>query len=206
MALARALVNDPKALLLDEPLSALDAELRRQMQLELKRIQRDIGITFVFVTHDQEEALTMSDRIAVMRNGHLEQLGTPEEIYDEPQSAFVARFIGSANLMPVTVERTGGGRATVVLPGGRRAEAPTGGRDFARGRRGAAHGAPGAAPRRPRRARARPRRPARHLHRSRVPGAAAALRAVRCGRAASSSHSSRRTSRGWASRPAPRSG
>jgi spermidine/putrescine transport system ATP-binding protein len=133
VALARALVNDPKALLLDEPLSALDAELRRQMQLELKRIQRDIGITFVFVTHDQEEALTMSDRIAVMRTGHLEQVGTPEQIYDEPQSAFVARFIGSANLMPVTVERAGGGRATVVLPGGRRADAPTGGREFAPG-------------------------------------------------------------------------
>jgi len=127
VALARALVNDPKALLLDEPLSALDAELRRRMQLELKRIQRDIGITFVFVTHDQEEALTMSDRIAVMRTGHLEQVGTPEEIYDAPQSAFVARFIGSANLIPVTVERTAGGRATVALPGGRRAEALTGG-------------------------------------------------------------------------------
>jgi spermidine/putrescine transport system ATP-binding protein len=133
VALARALVNDPKALLLDEPLSALDAGLRRQMQLELKRIQREIGITFVFVTHDQEEALTMSDRIAVMRTGHLEQVGTPEQIYDEPRSAFVARFIGSANLMPVTVERAGGGRATVVLAGGRRAEAPTGGLEFAAG-------------------------------------------------------------------------
>jgi spermidine/putrescine transport system ATP-binding protein len=133
VALARALVNDPKALLLDEPLSALDAGLRRQMQLELKRIQREIGITFVFVTHDQEEALTMSDRIAVMRTGHLEQVGTPEQIYDEPQSAFVARFIGSANLMPVTVERAGGGRATVLLAGGRRAEVPTGGREFAAG-------------------------------------------------------------------------
>jgi spermidine/putrescine transport system ATP-binding protein len=130
VALARALVNDPKALLLDEPLSALDAELRRQMQLELKRIQRDIGITFVFVTHDQEEALTMSDRIAVMRTGHLEQVGTPEEIYDAPQSAFVARFIGSANLIPVTVERVSGPRATVTLPGGRRTEAPSGGREL----------------------------------------------------------------------------
>jgi spermidine/putrescine transport system ATP-binding protein len=126
VALARALVNDPKALLLDEPLSALDAELRRQMQLELKRIQRDIGITFVFVTHDQEEALTMSDRIAVMRTGHLEQVGTPEQIYDEPASAFVARFIGSANLIPVTVERVNGTQTTVALPGGRRAEAVTG--------------------------------------------------------------------------------
>jgi spermidine/putrescine transport system ATP-binding protein len=133
VALARALVNDPKALLLDEPLSALDAELRRQMQLELKRIQREVGISFVFVTHDQEEALTMSDRIAVMRTGHLEQVGTPEEIYEEPQSAFVARFIGSANLIAVTIERTDGARASVVLPGGRRADAATGGRSFAAG-------------------------------------------------------------------------
>jgi spermidine/putrescine transport system ATP-binding protein len=133
VALARALVNDPKALLLDEPLSALDAELRRQMQLELKRIQRDIGITFVFVTHDQEEALTMSDRMAVMRTGHLEQVGTPEEIYDAPSSAFVARFIGSANLIQVRVERTAGERASLMLPGERRAEAPTLGRAFAAG-------------------------------------------------------------------------
>jgi spermidine/putrescine transport system ATP-binding protein len=133
VALARALVNDPRALLLDEPLSALDAELRRQMQLELKRIQRDVGISFVFVTHDQEEALTMSDRIAVMRTGHLEQVGTPEQIYEEPQSAFVARFIGSANLISVTVERTSDGRASVVLPGGRCIEVPTGGRSFATG-------------------------------------------------------------------------
>jgi spermidine/putrescine transport system ATP-binding protein len=118
VALARALVNDPAALLLDEPLSALDLELRRQMQLELKRIQRELGITFVFVTHDQEEALTMSDRIAVMRGGRLEQVGTPEEIYDAPTTAFVARFIGSANLISVRVERAGGGRATVRLPGG----------------------------------------------------------------------------------------
>jgi spermidine/putrescine transport system ATP-binding protein len=130
VALARALVNDPSALLLDEPLSALDLELRRQMQLELKRIQRDVGITFVFVTHDQEEALTMSDRIAVMRSGRLEQVGTPEAIYETPASAFVARFIGSANLIPVTVEKTANGRATLCLPGGRRGEVPTGGRSF----------------------------------------------------------------------------
>ncbi len=133
VALARALVNDPSALLLDEPLSALDAELRRQMQIELKRIQRDVGITFVFVTHDQEEALTMSDRIAVMSKGRLEQIGTPEEIYDEPSSAFVARFIGSANLIPVVVERSASGRATLRLPGGRVGEAATGGRTFAPG-------------------------------------------------------------------------
>jgi spermidine/putrescine transport system ATP-binding protein len=133
VALARALVNNPSALLLDEPLSALDAELRRQMQIELKRIQRDVGITFVFVTHDQEEALTMSDRIAVMSKGRLEQVGTPEEIYDEPSSAFVARFIGSANLIPVVVERAADGRATLRLPGGRLGEAATGGRSFAAG-------------------------------------------------------------------------
>ena len=133
VALARALVNGPSALLLDEPLSALDLELRRQMQLELKRIQRDVGITFVFVTHDQEEALTMSDRIAVMRTGRLEQVGTPEEIYDSPESAFVARFIGSANLIPVTVEGTAGGRATLRLPGGVVADVATDGRSFAKG-------------------------------------------------------------------------
>jgi spermidine/putrescine transport system ATP-binding protein len=133
VALARALVNDPSALLLDEPLSALDLELRRQMQLELKRIQRDVGITFVFVTHDQEEALTMSDRMAVMRGGRLEQVGTPEAIYDAPASAFVARFIGSANLIPVVVERAADGRAVLRLPGGLRGEAPTGGLGFAPG-------------------------------------------------------------------------
>jgi spermidine/putrescine transport system ATP-binding protein len=133
VALARALVNKPSALLLDEPLSALDLELRRQMQLELKRIQRDVGITFVFVTHDQEEALTMSDRIAVMRGGRLEQVGTPEEIYDTPDSAFVARFIGSANLIPVVVEGTAGGRAILRLPGGRRGEADPRDRAFAPG-------------------------------------------------------------------------
>ena len=133
VALARALVNGPSALLLDEPLSALDLELRRQMQIELKRIQRDVGITFVFVTHDQEEALTMSDRIAVMRTGRLEQVGTPEEIYDSPESAFVARFIGSANLIPVTVEGTAGGRATLRLPGGVVADVATDGRSFANG-------------------------------------------------------------------------
>jgi spermidine/putrescine transport system ATP-binding protein len=133
VALARALVNDPSALLLDEPLSALDLALRRQMQLELKRIQRDVGIAFVFVTHDQEEALAMSDRIAVMSKGRFEQVGTPAEIYEEPASAFVARFIGSANMIAVTVERSADGRATFALPGGRRGEAPTRGRAFAPG-------------------------------------------------------------------------
>ncbi len=103
MALARALVNYPSALLLDEPLGALDLKLRQAMQIELKRIQREVGITFIYVTHDQEEALTMSDRIAVMNEGRVEQIGTPEEIYHSPASVFVANFIGVANLLPATV-------------------------------------------------------------------------------------------------------
>ena len=104
VALARALVNYPSALLLDEPLAALDLKLREAMQIELKRIQREVGISFIFVTHDQGEALTMSDRIAVMSQGHVEQIGTPEEIYRTPSSLFVAGFIGSANLLPGTVQ------------------------------------------------------------------------------------------------------
>ena len=103
VALARALVNRPKVLLLDEPLGALDLKLREQMQVELKAIQRDVGITFVFVTHDQEEALTMSDRLAVMRAGQIEQVGAPREVYDEPASTYVADFLGLANLVPATV-------------------------------------------------------------------------------------------------------
>jgi spermidine/putrescine transport system ATP-binding protein len=106
VALARALVNLPKVLLLDEPLGALDLKLRKELQVELKRIQRDVGITFVYVTHDQEEALTMSDRIAVMNRGRVEQVAAPEEVYDRPASTFVAGFIGVSNLMPATV--TGG--------------------------------------------------------------------------------------------------
>jgi spermidine/putrescine transport system ATP-binding protein len=106
VALARALVNMPAALLLDEPLAALDLKLREAMQIELKRIQREVGITFVFVTHDQGEALTMSDRIAVMSRGRVEQIGTPEEIYDRPSSIFVAGFIGSANLLPARVSES----------------------------------------------------------------------------------------------------
>ena len=98
VALARALVNYPSALLLDEPLGALDLKLRQVMQFELKRIQREVGITFVYVTHDQEEALTMSDRIAVMNAGNVEQIGSPTEIYDRPSTVFVASFIGQANL------------------------------------------------------------------------------------------------------------
>lgn len=103
VALARALVNYPSALLLDEPLAALDLKLREAMQIELKRIQREVGITFVFVTHDQGEALTMSDRIAVMSEGRVEQVGAPTDIYARPESLFVAGFIGSANLLPGAV-------------------------------------------------------------------------------------------------------
>ena len=135
VALARALVNDPSALLLDEPLSALDLELRRQMQLELKRIQREVGITFVFVTHDQEEALTMSDRIAVMRAGRIEQLGAPETVYDAPATPFVARFIGIANLLPAVVGQASGTLLAVTLAGGGVAEVPRGERHFALGER-----------------------------------------------------------------------
>jgi spermidine/putrescine transport system ATP-binding protein len=104
VALARALVNQPTVLLLDEPLGALDLKLRRQLQVELKRIQTEVGITFVYVTHDQEEALTMSDRIAVMSGGRVEQLGTPEELYERPATRFVADFIGTTNLLAGTVE------------------------------------------------------------------------------------------------------
>jgi putative spermidine/putrescine transport system ATP-binding protein len=105
VALARALVNRPQVLLLDEPLGALDLKLRRQMQIELKEIQREVGITFVFVTHDQEEALTMSDRIAVFNDGRIEQLATPVELYEHPASAFVAGFVGTSNLLEGEVAR-----------------------------------------------------------------------------------------------------
>src|SRR3954449_757680 len=115
-ALARALVNGPRALLLDEPLAALDLKLRQAMQIELKRIQREVGITFVYVTHDQGEALTMSDRIAVMNDGLIEHLGTPREIYERPATAFVAGFIGTSNVLSGTIARTDAGRA-VIEPG-----------------------------------------------------------------------------------------
>ena len=107
VALARALVNLPKVLLLDEPLGALDLKLRKELQVELKRIQRDVGITFVYVTHDQEEALTMSDRIAVMNRGRVEQVSDPEEVYERPTTSFVAGFIGVSNLMPAEVSAPG---------------------------------------------------------------------------------------------------
>ncbi|HWM09690.1 MAG TPA: ABC transporter ATP-binding protein [Solirubrobacteraceae bacterium] len=123
VALARALVNRPAVLLLDEPLGALDLKLRRQMQVELKEIQREVGITFLYVTHDQEEALAMSDRIAVMDGGVVEQCGTPEEVYERPAKPFVAGFIGISNLMEGTVanggvQLSGGARCAARVPDG----------------------------------------------------------------------------------------
>jgi spermidine/putrescine transport system ATP-binding protein len=115
VALARALVNNPRALLLDEPLGALDLKLRQAMQVELKRIQREVGITFVYVTHDQGEALTMSDRIAVMNDGSIEHLGTPREIYEHPRTRFVAGFIGTSNLLTGTVARLDCDRAVIQI-------------------------------------------------------------------------------------------
>jgi len=119
VALARALVNYPSALLLDEPLGALDLKLRHAMQFELKRIQREVGITFIYVTHDQEEALTMSDRIAVMNEGKVEQIGTPTEIYDRPATVFVASFIGQANLWPGKQTGTSGELVEMAVLGTR---------------------------------------------------------------------------------------
>lgn len=112
VAIARALINRPKVLLLDEPLGALDLKLRKQMQIELKRLQKKLNITFIYVTHDQEEAMTMSDRIAVINNGVLEQLDTPNEIYKHPKTKFVADFIGESNLLPVTED---GETATICV-------------------------------------------------------------------------------------------
>jgi spermidine/putrescine transport system ATP-binding protein len=124
VALARALVNLPKVLLLDEPLGALDLKLRKGLQVELKRIQREVGITFVYVTHDQEEALTMSDRIAVMNAGRIEQIGGPEEVYERPTTSFVAGFIGVSNLMPGQVTQANGSTVSVKLDSGPEIEAP----------------------------------------------------------------------------------
>lgn len=118
VAIARALINKPKVLLLDEPLGALDLKLRKQMQLELKRLQRKLKITFIYVTHDQEEALTMSDRIAVMSDGILQQVGTPYEIYEHPATRFVASFIGETNLFDGAVSRAEDELLTVTLEGG----------------------------------------------------------------------------------------
>lgn len=137
IALARALVNRPRALLLDEPLGALDLKLRQSMQLELKRIQRELGIAFVFVTHDQEEALTMSDRILVMTHGKAAQIGTPEQIYNEPASVFVAGFIGTANILPVTVKEIDGTTATLTSPMGGPFVVDRGDRQFSVGQKAA---------------------------------------------------------------------
>jgi len=126
VALARALVNRPAALLLDEPLGALDVKLRKQMQLELKRIQNDLGTTFVYVTHDQEEALAMSDRIAVMNGGHVEQIGTPREIYERPDTAFVADFIGSLNALELRIDELVGVNAVMRLGEAERLVVPVG--------------------------------------------------------------------------------
>lgn len=118
VAIARALVNQPSVLLLDEPLGALDLQLRRQMQLELKQLQKRLGLTFIYITHDQEEALNMSDRIVVMNKGHFEQIGTPAQVYDNPKSSYVARFVGSANILQGAVEQVEGDTLTIACQGG----------------------------------------------------------------------------------------
>src|SRR4051795_5042742 len=128
VALARALVNRPAALLLAEPLGALDVKLRKQMQLELKRIQHELGTTFVYVTHDQDEALAMSDRIAVMNHGKVEQLGSPREIYERPATAFVADFIGSLNTLQLTIDELVGGYCVSRVAENDRVIAPAAGR------------------------------------------------------------------------------
>jgi spermidine/putrescine transport system ATP-binding protein len=124
VALARALINRPAVLLLDEPLGALDLKLRKQMQVELKRIQQEVGITFIYVTHDQEEAMTMSDRIAVMNRGHYEQLGPPQELYERPQTRFVAGFLGASNLLAGRADGRADGYAVVRLAGGAAVRVP----------------------------------------------------------------------------------
>jgi spermidine/putrescine transport system ATP-binding protein len=125
VALARALVNHPKVLLLDEPLGALDLKLRKQMQLELKRIQQEVGITFIYVTHDQEEAMTMSNRLAVMRHGKIEQLGEPEFVYENPATEFVAGFLGASNLLEGEVKEASNGLSTILLNAGGTMHVPT---------------------------------------------------------------------------------
>ncbi|WP_267244576.1 ABC transporter ATP-binding protein [Streptomyces sp. PR69] len=129
VAVARALINHPQVLLLDEPLGALDLKLRRQMQLELKRIQTEVGITFIHVTHDQEEAMTMADTVAVMNAGRVEQLGAPAELYEHPRSTFVANFLGTSNLIEAEVVESGGTGADgeiVVTAGGGKLRLPAG--------------------------------------------------------------------------------
>ena len=124
VALARALINRPRVLLLDEPLGALDLKLRKQMQVELKRIQQEVGITFIYVTHDQEEAMTMSDRIAVMNHGRYEQLGDPESLYERPSTRFVAGFLGVSNLLEGALDGTADGYAVVRLADDTRLRVP----------------------------------------------------------------------------------
>ncbi len=126
VALARALINRPAVLLLDEPLGALDLKLRKQMQVELKRIQQEVGITFIYVTHDQEEAMTMSDRIAVMNKGRYEQLGDPEGLYERPTTRFVAGFLGISNLLPGTVTGTSDGYGVATLGDDANVRVPSG--------------------------------------------------------------------------------
>ena len=127
VALARALVNRPAVLLLDEPLGALDLKLRRQMQLELKRIQHEVGVTFIYVTHDQEEAMTMSDRIAVMRAGRADQIGAPQDVYERPATEFVAGFLGASNLLAAQIVGHEGEHAVVRLASGETIRIPAGG-------------------------------------------------------------------------------
>ena len=115
VAIARALVNNPKVLLLDEPLGALDLQLRRAMQIELKHLQKKLGITFIYITHDQEEAINMSDRIAVMKDGRIEQIGTPDEIYNHPKTSYVATFVGNANILHGVAESIQGENAIVKI-------------------------------------------------------------------------------------------
>lgn len=119
VALARAIVNEPKLLLLDEPLAALDRKLRKEMQIELQDLQRDLGITFVLVTHDQEEALSLSDRICVMRAGRIVQTGTPQELYDQPKSRYVADFVGTSNFFDGRIERVSSATCAITLSNGR---------------------------------------------------------------------------------------
>ena len=189
VALARALVNRPALLLLDEPLGALDLKLRRQMQLELKRIQTEVGLTFVHVTHDQEEAMTMADTVAVMNHGRIEQLGSPADLYELPRTAFVANFLGQSNLVAGTVTERLTKRGLLGVDVARDAGPGPGGARGALGRRGARRGAAGedAAARRgpgagPRRERARSRDRHRRLVHGRehaVPGGDPGPRHVR---------------------------
>ena len=137
IAIARAIVAQPKVLLLDEPLGALDLRLRRQMQIELKRLQKQLGLTFIYITHDQEEALNMSDRVAVMRSGLLEQIGSPADIYDRPRTSYVARFVGSANIITGTVIGQDGDIVTFKAPGGT-VSALAGGKTYQPGEQAAA--------------------------------------------------------------------